>query len=31
MRSAAESLVHHGKLQDDDDFGAIAGGLKQYI
>jgi len=31
MRLAAESLVHCGKLRDDNDFSAIAGGLKQYI
>lgn len=29
MRSAAESLVHDGKLRDDVDFNAIAASLKQ--
>lgn len=31
VRSAAESLLHCGKLRDDDDLNAIAGGLKQHI
>lgn len=31
MRSAAESLVHHGRLLDDHDFNAIAEDLGQYI
>lgn len=31
MLSAAESLVHHGKLRYNDDFSAIAAGLRQYI
>ena len=29
MQSAAESLVHHDKLRDNDDLSAIAGGLRQ--
>ncbi len=31
LRSAAESLVHDGKLRDDVDLKGIALGLKQYI
>jgi len=31
MRLVAESLVHYGKLRDDNDFSAIAGDLKQYL
>ena len=31
LRSAGDSLIHHGTLGDDDDFSAIEGGLKQYI
>ena len=31
MRSATKSLVHCGKLRDDNNFSAIAKGLKQYI
>jgi len=31
MQLAAKSLIRCGKLQDDNDFSAIAGGLKQYI
>ena len=27
-QKAAENPVHHGKLCDDDDFSAIAGGLR---
>lgn len=31
MQSAAESLVHSGKLREDVDFNAIALDLKQYV
>ena len=31
MRSAAESLLHHGRLLDDHDFNAIAEDLGQSI